>query len=114
MAKLPEEILTIIFALQRNLVEGFDEAAATESMIFEQYGETEVTLPALEQLQNVKERLIGPYSRLSTLLPRIAQYKPTAPADVLNLLHQTIEQAQVARSASTASVREARRDFYLL
>jgi hypothetical protein len=114
MAKLPDETLTIIFTLQRQLVEGIDEAAATESMIFEQFGETEVTLPVLEQLQNVRERLMGPYSRLSALLPRIAEYQPTAPADVLNLLYQTIEQAQAARDATDASVREAKRDFNLL
>jgi hypothetical protein len=33
---------------------------------------------------------------------------------VLNLLYQTIEQAQVARDATDASVREAKRDFDLL
>lgn len=114
MAKLPDETLTILFTLQRQLVEGIDEAAATESMIFEQFGETEVTLPVLEQLQNVRERLMGPYSRLSALLPRIAEYQPIAPADMLNLLYQTVEQAQAARDASVASVREAKRDFDLL
>jgi hypothetical protein len=113
MAKLPDEILTTIFSLQRQLVEGIDEAAAAESMIFEQFGETEVTLPVLEQLQNVRERLMGPYSRLSALLPRIAEYQPTAPTDVLNLLYRTIEQAQAARDATDASVREAKRDFDL-
>ena len=114
MAKLPNETLTIIFTLQRQLVEGIDEAAATESMIFEQFGETEVTLPVLEQLQNVRKRLIDPYSRFSALLPRIAEYQPNAPGDMLNLLYQTIEQAQAARDASVASVQEAKRDFDLL
>jgi hypothetical protein len=113
MAKLPDEILTTIFSLQRQLVEGIDEAAAAESMIFEQFGETEVTLPVLEQLQNVRERLMGPYSRLSALLLRIAEYQPTAPTDVLNLLYRTIEQAQAARDATDASVREAKKDFDL-
>lgn len=114
MAKLPDEILTVIFTLQRQLVEGMDEAAATEAIIFEQFGETEVTLPVLEQLLNVRERLREPYSRFSALLPRMAEYQPTAPADVLNLLYRTIEQAQAARDASAASIREARRDFGLL
>ncbi len=104
MAKLPDEIITIIF-IQRQIVEGVNEAAATESMIFEQFGETEATLPVLEQLQNVRERLIGPYSRLSALLPRIT--------DMLNLLYKTVEQAQAAHNASVASVREAKIDFDL-
>ncbi len=113
MAKLSDEILTIIFSLQRQLLEGIDEAAATESMIFEQFGETEVTLPVLEQLHNVRERLMEPYSRLSALLPRIAEYQPSVPADVLNLLYKTIQQAQAARDATEASVREAKSDFDL-
>lgn len=57
---------------------------------------------------------MNPYSRLSALLPRIAQYQPTAPNDVLYLLHQTIELARVGRDASGASVEEAIRDFNLL
>jgi hypothetical protein len=114
MAKLADETLTAIFTLQRQLVEGIDEAAATESTIFARFGETEVTLPVLEQLVNVRERLMGPYSRLSALLPRIAKYQPTAPVDVLNLLYQTIEQAQIARDPSAASVIEAKSDFDLL
>lgn len=113
MAKLPAQTLTTIFALQRQLVEGIDEAAATEAMIFAQFGETEVTVPILEQLQNIRERLINPYSRLATLLHRIAEYQPNAPADMLNFLYQTIEQASAAHDASAASVREAKMEFNL-
>ncbi|MDZ4872635.1 MAG: hypothetical protein CLLPBCKN_002031 [Chroococcidiopsis cubana SAG 39.79] len=113
MAKLSDETLGTIFTLQRQLVEGMDEAAATESRLFEQFGETEETLPVLEQLLNVRERLLAPYSRLSALLPRISEYQPTAPTDVVNLLYQNIEQAQAARDASIASIREAKRDFDL-
>lgn len=56
---------------------------------------------------------MGPYSRLSVLLPRLSEYQPTAPADMLNLLYQTIEQAQAADDATDASVREAKRNFDL-
>jgi hypothetical protein len=113
MAKLPDTTLSLIFTLQRQLVEGLDEAASVETAILELLGETELTLPILEQLQNVRERLMGPYSRLCALLPRIAEYQPTAPTDVLGLLYQTIEQAQAARDASAASVQEVREDFNL-
>jgi hypothetical protein len=44
----------------------------------------------------------------------LQQYQPTAPVDVLDLLYQTIEQAQIARDPSAASVIEAKRDFDLL
>ncbi|MBV9388253.1 MAG: hypothetical protein JOZ78_17670 [Chroococcidiopsidaceae cyanobacterium CP_BM_ER_R8_30] len=44
MAKLSDETLSIIFILQRQLVEDMDEAAKIEVIIFEQFGETELTL----------------------------------------------------------------------
>jgi hypothetical protein len=113
MAKLSSEILTKIFELEKQLIEGIDEVAATEAIIFELYGETSFTLPVLEQLQNLKERLNRPYSRLSILLPRIAEYQPTAPTDVLDLLNRSIDQAQAAPDASIASVKELKSDFDL-
>ncbi|WP_250123794.1 hypothetical protein [Chroococcidiopsis sp. CCMEE 29] len=114
MARLPDQILTAIFSLQRHLLEGINETAATELAIFEQFGETEITIPALEQLQNARQRLTDPYSRLCTLLLRVAESQPTTPTAMLNLLVQTIEQAQAAVDASEASIREAKRDFDLL
>lgn len=83
-------------------------------MLFERFGEIEVTLPVLEQLLNVRERLLGLYSRLGALLPKIAEDQLIAPTDVIDLLYQTIEQAQAARDASSASIGEAKRDFDLL
>lgn len=113
MAKLSEDILHNIFSLQKQLIEGIDEASAIESLIFERYGEIEITIPVLEQLQNVKERLLSAYSHLCALLPRIAEYQPTAPRDILELLYRTIEQAQSACDASSASIQEVKRDFDL-
>lgn len=40
MAKLPDEILTTIFNLQRQMAEGIEEASAAEWALLEQYGET--------------------------------------------------------------------------
>lgn len=111
MARLSDEILTIIFNLQRQLVEGINEAAATELAIFEQFGEIEITIPPLEQLQNARQRLTESYSRLGMLLLRIAESQPT---DLTILLDQTVEQAQAAVDASQASIREAKEDFDLL
>ena len=114
MAKLSDEVLDIIFGLQRQLIEGIDEAAAVEAVLFERYGEIELTIAVLEQLDNIQERLLSPYSRLGTLLPRIAEYQPIAPMDVLNLLYETIAQAQSARDAAAASIQEVKLDFDLL
>jgi len=72
----------------------------------EQYGETEATIPELEELQNARERLTAPYSRLHTLLLRILESQPLASPAILNLLVKTIEQARAATEAARASVRE--------
>ena len=113
MAKLPNEILTTIFGLQQNLIESIHEATATAWTLLEQYGETDESIPELEELQNTRERVSDPYSRLSTLLIRTAESQPTAANDILNLLARTIEQAQAAADASQASVREIKRNWNL-
>lgn len=91
MAKLPDETIQTIFNLQRRLLERIDEATATEAMIFERFGEVEETIPELEELQNVRERATSSYSRLYSLLLRIAEAQPTATSATLNLLAQSIE-----------------------
>ncbi len=73
MAKLPQETITTIFNLQRRLLERIDEATATEAVIFEAFGEVEIILAELEQLQNVRERAKSFYSGLYTLLLRVAK-----------------------------------------
>jgi hypothetical protein len=75
LAKLSPEILTTIFSLQRRLIELIAETKVTEFNLFERYGETEETLPELEQIQNCLERLRNPYSRLHTLTLRICYTK---------------------------------------
>ena len=113
MAKLPDETLTTIFNLQRQLADGIEEATATEWLLFEQYGETEATIPELEELQNARERLTQPYSRLSTLLLRVLESQPVASAAVLELLEQTIQQAQTAVDVARASIREVQKNWNL-
>lgn len=73
MAKLPDETLTIVFNLQRRLLERIDASTATEAIIFEQFGEAEIILVELEQLYNIRERATSAYSRLYTLLLRVAE-----------------------------------------
>lgn len=43
MARLPEEIATTVFNLQRRLLAIIHEATATQFLILERYGETEIT-----------------------------------------------------------------------
>ncbi len=52
MAKLPDTTVTIIFDLQRQLLERINEATATEAIIFEQFGENEETLAGTRTTPN--------------------------------------------------------------
>lgn len=113
MAKLPNQTLTTILTLQRRLLESIDEAKAAEFHLFEEFGETEETTPELEQLQNSAERLRNPYSRLYSLTLGIAEAQPTASTAMLNLLVQTIEEAQAATDAVDASIQEIKRSWNL-
>ena len=113
MVLLPEDTLDTVFNLQRQLLQRINEAAATELAIFEQFGETPETLTSLKEVQKVRERLRNPYSRLNTLLLRIAEYQPTAPAATLNLLGQSISSGQAISDAVLASVNEVKRYWNL-
>jgi hypothetical protein len=113
MAKLSERTLIAILNLQRRLIEGIDSATALESLLFQEFGETDLTESDLEQLQNIRSRLAEPYSRLCTLLLRVAEFQPKAPTAMLNLLDQTIESGQAAVDAAQASVQEISRDWSL-
>jgi hypothetical protein len=113
MAKLPDKSLTIIFSLQRKLAEAIEEASAIEWVLFDRYGETETTMPELEELQNARERLIGSYSRLSTLFLRILEAQPSASTAILGLLTQTIEHGQSIVDAAQANTQEIKRNWNL-
>lgn len=113
MAKLSPETLTNIFQLQQRLIELIDEASATEMRLFEQFGETEATLIELEELQTTRERLRSPYVQINTLLLRVAEYQPTAPNTVLNLLLETVEITRSSAEASQASILEVKRNWNL-
>ena len=114
MAKLPDETKATILNLLGQLAELIDEASSTELGVFEQFGETETSIPIVEQLQDARERLRNPYNRLCTLFLNIAESQPNASAAVLNLLYQTIEQAQANADAVTATIEECKRDIDLL
>ena len=111
MAKLPDPVLTNIFTLQRQIIESSDTTTALEFRLLEQMGETAETLPELEELQSIRERLLSPYSRLHTLVLKAAQSQPVAPNDVLNLLYRSIESTEAALAASIASLQEIQRNW---
>lgn len=111
MAKLPDPVLTRIFTLKRQLVESIDATTALEFRLLEQIGETAETLPELEELQSIRDRLLSPYTRLHTLLLKTAQSQPAAPDDVLNLLYRSIDSTEAALAAGIASLQEIQRNW---
>ena len=64
-------------------------------------------------LPNIRERATSSYSRLSNLL-RSSEFQPVASPAILELLAQTIEQAEATADAGEATVLEAKSDWNLL
>jgi ParB-like chromosome segregation protein Spo0J len=113
MAQLPNQTLINIFNLQRRLVELIDAAKRAEYNLLEGYGETEETIPELDQLENSAERLRNPYSRLHTLALTISEAQPIAPRAMLDLLAQTLENAPATADAVEVSIQEIKRTWNL-
>jgi hypothetical protein len=111
VAKISKETIEKILELIGRLAVLIDTASSSELSIFNAYGETGEIIYVLEQLQNTKERGISSYSRLSTLLLRASEVQPSAPATLLEILVQAIEQAQATIDAGEATVKEAINDW---
>lgn len=109
--RLSDEVLSNILNLQQQLLLLIDRAKATEYLILEQLGETELTLEALDELQNVTEKLKSPFSRFYSLLLRIAEAQPIANTDTLELLTRTIQQAEATIASAKVSIEEAVQDL---
>lgn len=113
MALIPEDITTTVLELQRRLLVIIHQATATGFTIFQNYGETETTVIALEDLDNIREKAYTYYSRFNTLLGRIAESQPIADRAILELLNRSIAEAQAIIDAAEASIREEKRNFNL-
>ncbi|MGK7874505.1 MAG: hypothetical protein AB4426_14715 [Xenococcaceae cyanobacterium] len=113
MAKLSDETITTVLNLQRQFLERIDEATAIEFALFEQFGETEATIPELEELQNIRERADSYYSRFYTVLRRIYESQPVASNANLELLARTIQEAQATTEAIRASIQDIKRNWNL-
>jgi len=113
MAKLPNQTISTIFRLQQRLVALLDTATSAEYSLLQQFGETQETMPELEAMDNVKERLRIPYNRLHRILQQVAESQPAATADVLDFLYRTIDQGEAIADASEASIQEIKRSWNL-
>ncbi len=113
MANLPDETITTVSNLQHRLLQLINQATAAGFTIIEQFGDTEETVPELDELQNVRERATTYYTRLYRLLLQIAESQPVAASATLNLLTQSIEETQAIADAGEASTQEVKRSWNL-
>jgi hypothetical protein len=111
VAKLPDPVINNLFTIQRNLIACLDATTAMEFRLFQEFGETAETRPELDELQNIKERLLSSHSRLYSLLLRVAQSQPIASKGVLDLLYESIELAQACLDTSIASLQDIQRNW---
>ena len=109
MAKLPDSTIVNIFTLQRRLAECLESTTAMEFSLFQQFGETAETAPELEELVNIRERLLSLYNRLHNIYLRVVQSQPIASEDLLNLLDKSIEQSETSIDTSIASLQDIQR-----
>ncbi|WP_232287220.1 hypothetical protein WH8501_24330 [Crocosphaera watsonii WH 8501] len=85
----------------------------TEWIILERYGETTETIPELDELQNVREKLTERYNGLNKLLLSILEIQPRPPEDMVNLLVKTIERGQATIDSAEASIQEVKKNWSL-
>lgn len=113
MANLPEETITTIFNLQRRLLRLINEATATAFVILGEFGETEETIPELDELENVRERTTSYYVRLYRLMLQVVESQPVAESATLNLLAQSRGLTEAIADAGEANNREIKRNWNL-
>jgi hypothetical protein len=111
VAKLPDSTIVNIFTLQRRLAECLEFTTAMEFSLFQQFGETAETASELEELVNIRERLVSLYNRLHNIFLRVTQSQPIASEDLLNLLYRSIEQSETSIDTSIASLQDIQRNW---
>jgi hypothetical protein len=76
MAKLPNALNETLWSLKRQLLEITDQAKAAEFILLENFGETERTIPYLDELQSVAQQAYERFFQFSNIQIRIANAQP--------------------------------------
>jgi hypothetical protein len=113
MGKLNPETAQTIWDLQKQLLEIIDAAKILELSLFEAFGETERTIPYLDELQNIAEQGTDRFSRFSTIQIRVASTHNPIPADLLEIVNRAIESTQQKIPALHRSNQEIIQEFNL-
>lgn len=113
MAKLSPETKTNLNNLTEQLLEIIDEAKKPEFLLLEEFGETNQTAIALDELTEIAQQANDLYSQISTLRIRIAEAQPMLSPDMLKLLTQRITAIQNRFPALERSTAEIKLDWGL-
>jgi predicted metalloprotease with PDZ domain len=113
MAKLSLETAQTIWDLQHQLLEIIDTARTLELSLFEAFGETERTIPYLDELQSIAQQATERFSRFSTLQIRVANTQPPIPPDLLEVVNLAIQSTQQKIPALERSNQETIQEFDL-
>jgi hypothetical protein len=113
MAKLSPETAQTIWDLQPQLLGIIDVARTLELSLFEVFGETEDTLPFLDELQDIAQQAIDRFSLLSTLQLRVANTQPPISSDIIGVVDRSIQTTQKKILALERSIQEIKQEWKL-
>jgi hypothetical protein len=113
VAKLSLGTAQTIWDLQHQLLEIIDIARTLELALFEAFGETDRTIPYLDELQSIAQQGTERFTRFSTLQIRIANTQPPIPQDLLQIVDKSIESTQQKIPALKRSNQETIQEFNL-
>lgn len=111
--KIPAPLKQQIFDLYAQLLDLIDDAATTERVLFENYGETAQTLEDLDSLTDIREQAGDIYQRLHVRALRVVQAPPREATATMSLLIEVCEFGQERMGPLTRSVEEIRNTWEL-
>ncbi len=113
MAKLPNSLDETLWSLKRQLLEIADQAKAEDFILLENFGETERTVPYLDELQSVAEQANERFFQFSNIQIRIANAQPQIFPDMLELTNRIIANTTQRIPALKRSIEEIKTEWRL-
>ena len=113
MAKLSPETAQTIWDLQHQLLEIIDSSSVLELSLFDAFGETEDTIPVLDELQSIAQQATDRFSRFSNLQIRVANNQPPIPPDIIEIVNRSIQTTEQKIPALKRSIQEITQEWRL-
>lgn len=107
------ESINSLFHLQQRIWEIIYITTITTWEILEKYGEGEIIILVLEQLDNLKSKLTLAYDRLHIILLRVGESQPNAAVNILVKLNQTMAEIEVILEIAETNIFQIRKDWNL-